>query len=71
MSLGKPEKYLTGLAGLFPAYSENKPVKNGDYGFKPYIKRKEVTALSHIKWHFKPSKYFFQFYDVMSINCLS
>ena len=35
-SSGKPEKYLTGLAGLFPAYSENKPVKNGDYGFKPY-----------------------------------
>jgi len=29
---GKPEKYLTRLAGLFPAYSENKPVKNGDHG---------------------------------------
>ena len=33
---GKPEKYLTGLADLFPAYSENKPIKNGDHGFKPY-----------------------------------
>jgi hypothetical protein len=33
---GKPEKYLTRLAGLFPAYSENKPVKNGDHGIKPY-----------------------------------
>jgi hypothetical protein len=33
---GKLEKYLTCLAGLFPAYSENKPVKNGDHGIKPY-----------------------------------
>jgi hypothetical protein len=33
---GKPEKYLTRLAGLFPAYSKNKPVKNGDHGIKPY-----------------------------------
>ena len=33
---GKLEKYLTGLADLFPAYSENKPIKNGDHGFKPY-----------------------------------
>ena len=34
---GKPEKYLTGLADLFPAYSENKPIKEtGDHGFKPY-----------------------------------
>jgi hypothetical protein len=35
-SSGKLEKYLTRLAGLFPAYSKNKPVKNGDHGIKPY-----------------------------------
>jgi hypothetical protein len=35
-SSGKPEKYLTCLAGLFPAYSENKPVKNGDHSVKPH-----------------------------------
>jgi len=35
-TLGKWQKYLTGLAGLSPAYSENKPIKDGDYGFKPY-----------------------------------
>jgi hypothetical protein len=33
---GKLEKYLTRLAGLFLAYSKNKPVKNGDHGIKPY-----------------------------------
>jgi hypothetical protein len=27
---------VTHLAGLFPAYSENKPIKNRDYGMKPY-----------------------------------
>jgi hypothetical protein len=42
---GKPEKYLTHLAGLFPAYSENKPVKNGDHGIM--IKKRDHSVKPH------------------------